>query len=50
MFSVFEKAIVLHISFSMPTLYNLNALLELCDVSVPDFSMLQTLPSFGGLN
>ena len=39
-----------HISLSKLTLYHLNALLELCVMSVPDFSILQALLGFGGVS
>ena len=50
MFSVFETSITLHISLSTLNItQNLEALLELGDMSVANFSILQAWPSFGDL-
>ena len=50
MLSLLEMTIALpHFTFHAYITYHLEALLELCDASVPDFSILLPLPSFGGL-
>ena len=45
MFSVFEMSIT-YLIFHAYIILNLEAYFELCDMSIPDFSILQTLPTF----
>ena len=44
---MFKVTITVHFSVSMLTLYKFGSFFKLCDMSVPDFSKLQGLPSFG---